>query len=254
MENNVVVDEKKQTAVATITPMDLLNQAVSQGADMDKLEKFMSLNERWEQSEAKKAFDLSMARFQSSLGPIPKTKQGHNCLYADIDDIAKAVRAPLGQENLSYRFEQRQEGVTITVICIVTHAMGHSERTDITANADGSGGKNPIQAIASAVTYLRRYSLTGALGITTGGEDDDGGRPSVTADDLIEYNNVVREEFFSIYAVKKSLLDGDFSSAKESWGEIDQNEQRIIWKAPSKGGILTTIERGQMKSNEWASA
>ncbi len=249
-----LVEIAGKPAVPAITPMDLLNQAVSQGADMDKLEKFMSLNERWEQSEAKKAFDSSMAKFQSNLGAITKTKDGHNCKYADIDDIARAVRGPLSEESLSYRFEQRQEGVQITVICIITHAKGHSERTEITAAADASGGKNPIQAIASAVTYLRRYSLTGALGITTGGEDDDGGRPSVTADDLIAYNTVVRDEFFSIYAVKMSLLEGDYSAAKESWGEIDQTQQRVIWKAPSKGGILTTAERALMKSNDWASA
>ena len=39
---------------------------------------------------------------------------------------------------------------------------------------DTSGKKNTIQAQGSSVTYLQRYSLIGALGLTTADEDIDG--------------------------------------------------------------------------------
>ena len=32
-----------------------------------------------------------------------------------------------------------------------------------------------MKAMASAISYLRRYTLTGLLGIVVGGEDDEGG-------------------------------------------------------------------------------
>jgi len=116
---------------------------------------------------------------------------------------------------------------------------------------DKSGGKNDIQAIASSVTYLRRYTLTGALGISTCEDDNDGGRPSFTTEDLINYLSVVRDEFPSIAVVKEALAMNDYATAKEAWAEIEEAEQRILWRAPSKGSILSTEERTQMKSNEW---
>jgi len=154
--------------LTTTNPNQLLQIAIEKGVDMPQLEKFMDLHDRWETKEANKAFSGAMAEFQGNLPPIAKTKQGHNCKYADIDDIATAVRPVLEKAGLSYRFEQQQAESNITVTCIVTHISGHQESTTLTAPADASGGKNDIQAIASAVTYLRRYTLTGALGITTG--------------------------------------------------------------------------------------
>ena len=43
----------------------------------------------------------------------------------------------------------------------------------MTALADKTGSKNAVQAIGSTVTYLQRYTLIGALGITTADDDMD---------------------------------------------------------------------------------
>ena len=254
MTASQVVSVEAQNTDLQITPMQMLNTAVSQGADLDKLEKLMNLQERWENSEAKKAFNEALAGFQAELGPIIKKREGHNCSYADIDDIAQAIRPILDAFGLAYRFEQFQENNAITVTCIVTHTKGHRESATLTALSDTSGGKNAIQAMASTVTYLRRYTLTGALGITTGSDDNDGGKPAVSVDELIEYNQTVRDEFPSIAAVKIALADGNYSSAKEAWHELDEQTQRRLWKAPTKGGIFTTAERTQMKSTDWSEA
>ena len=40
----------------------------------------------------------------------------------------------------------------------------------------------------------------------------------------------------------------------ELWGqgaELDEDTKVKLWKAPSKGGCFTTVERQTMKSNEW---
>ncbi len=246
-----------------VTPMDMLNMAVSNNADLDKLDKLMTLQERWEANEAKKAFASALAGFQADLPKIKKSntvdysnKTGGRTTFdfANIDNIAEAIRPILQKYQLSFRHEQQQDGQLITVTCIVTHALGHSEKTTISASADTSGGKNAIQAIASAVTYLRRYTLTGALGITTGEDDNDGGKPSITVDELLDYINVVRDEIHSVAAVKSALSDDNYSTAKEAWQELDEPTQRALWRAPSKGGIFTTEERTRMKSSEWAKA
>jgi len=251
---NQIAQKEDNTMPAAITPQDMLAIAVRQNADLDKISKLMDLQERWEASEAKKLYTRAMANFQSKLGPIIKTRQGHNSKYADIDDIAQAIRPVLEDVGLSYRFDQQQEGEQIKISCVVTHVAGHSESTMFCAGIDNSGGKNLIQAMASTVTYLRRYTLTGALGITTGQDDNDGGKPSVQVDELLKYNAVVRDEIFSVCAVKQALLDEDYATAKEAWTEVDNEIKKALWRAPTKGGIFTTKEIAQMKSNEWSAA
>jgi hypothetical protein len=241
--------------VTEISPNHLLQIAVQQNADMDKLDKLMTLQERYEANIARKAFASALSGFQSELSPIIKRKQAHNSKYADIDDIAQAIRPIMMKYELSFKFEEDQSVADwISVTCTVSHASGHSESNKLSAPFDKSGGKNLIQAIASTVTYLRRYTLTGALGITTGEDDNDGGKPSVTTDELLQYNTLVRNEYASIAAIKDGIASGDFASAKEAWNELGEQTMRLLWKAPTKGGIFTTKEREAMHSPEWTNA
>ena len=251
MSNTVTKIEPQRVAV---TPGILLEKAIEQGADLDKLEKLMDLQDRWNTEQAKNVFSEALANFQAELGPIIKRRQGHNSKYADLDDIAQEIRPILEKFGLSYQFAQDQSEAGVKVTCIVRHKAGHKEVNSLAAPNDTSGGKNTIQSIASTVTYLRRYTLTGALGITTGNEDNDGGKPAVDLSELLSYIELVRDEFPSIATLKESLCVQDYSQAKEAWSELEEETQRILWRAPSKGGILTTVERAQMKSNEWTQA
>ena len=42
------------------------------------------------------------------------------------------------------------------------------------ASPDATGGKNPIQAVISSVSYLERHTLKAVAGVSEKGEDDDG--------------------------------------------------------------------------------
>lgn len=162
--------------------MRLIEIAVEK-ADITLLEKIMDLQERHEANQAKKDFNAAMSVFQSALPIIEKkglvnytsSKGTTNYNYAKIEDIAQAIRPALKSSGLSYRFTQEQNNGQIKVTCIVTHINGHSETSSLHSNPDLSGGKDPLKAMASAISYLRRYTLTGLLGIVVGGEDDDAG-------------------------------------------------------------------------------
>ena len=47
------------------TPSVLLAMAVQQGADLDRLERLMALQERWEANEARTAFVAAMTAFKA---------------------------------------------------------------------------------------------------------------------------------------------------------------------------------------------
>lgn len=73
-------------------------------------------------------------------------------------------------------------------------------------------------------------------------------------DVLLRHNHTVRECLQTIVVVKGALDRNDYSTAKEAWNELSEDEQRALWVAPSKGGIFETAERNAMKSEDWKNA
>jgi hypothetical protein len=168
-----------QSVPGAVTPMQMLQIAVQQGADLDKLEKLMGLQERWEANEAKKAFVAAMAAFKADPPSILKSKQVNipgaaKFAHATLASVCDGVCAALSKHGLSHTWETSQQDGSITVTCVITHERGHSERTSLTARPDDSGRKNSIQQIASTVTYLERYTLMAATGLAAKDMDDDG--------------------------------------------------------------------------------
>jgi hypothetical protein len=162
----------------SITPVDLLRIAVSQDADIDKLKQLMDLQERWEANEARKAFVSAMNEFKKNPPAITKNKDvafgNTKYSHATLDHVCDAVTKGLSEHGISHRWRVDQSTEWITVTCVLTHALGHSEETALKGIADTSGSKNSIQAIGSTVTYLQRYTLLSATGLAAGGTDNDG--------------------------------------------------------------------------------
>lgn len=187
-----------------ITPMQMLQIAVEQNADLDKLTKLMDLQERWEANEARKAFVAALNAFKADPPTVVKNKsvrfgRGDNATaydHATLDQVAAVIGAALSEHGLSHRWEVQQlEGGQIRVTCVLTHAMGHSERVSLQAGADQSGAKNNIQAIGSTVTYLERYTLLAITGLAAKGQDSDGGGPVafITPEQAAELQRVCEE-------------------------------------------------------------
>lgn len=181
MENEIVIQQPAAVSTQQVTPMDMLNLAVQQGADLDRLEKLMALQERWEANEARKAYVVALSDFKV-MGMIiekdkhvsfqtQKGKTEYN--HATLGNICNVIGAALGQHGLSFRWATEQGDGRIKVTCTLMHSMGHSESVSLEAYADESGGKNSIQAIGSAVSYLQRYTLLAITGTATQEQDDD---------------------------------------------------------------------------------
>lgn len=73
-------------------------------------------------------------------------------------------------------------------------------------------------------------------------------------DELIKHNEAVRDHIESVVAIKHYLCNDEYSLAYEAMAELPEEDKRALWRAPSKGGIFSTEERAQMKSNEWTAA
>lgn len=215
-----------------ILPMDLVQRAVTSGADVVVLEKLMGLQERYEANKARKAFDDAIAAFKSEVPQIGKdrlvdftTPKGRTRYrYEDLATIAEAVDKPLSKVGLSYRWRTVSTSPTsVTVTCIVSHRDGYSEENSLSAGPDPTGNKNSIQALGSAVTYLQRYTLKAALGLTAS-EDDDGQSTGSGSDEPVPpfTQYVQRWEM-----VIQNAISAD--SLKSVWRDERRLRDRIVW-------------------------
>jgi len=160
----------------------MLVAAMSKGMDLDKLERFMGLQERWEANEAKKAYTQAMADFKKKPPKIDKdrhvkfeTQKGTTeYSHASLANVTEKINAALGEHGLSAAWVTVQKEGGITVTCTITHKLGHSESTSLTAAPDLSGSKNAIQAIGSTISYLERYTILALTGLATADMDTDG--------------------------------------------------------------------------------
>lgn len=155
-----------------LTPLEMLNRAVANGADIAVLERLMDLQDRWDKAAARRAFDNAIAEAKAQIPSIQRNRMGHNSkAYADFAGIAKVVDPVLSAKGLSYRFRSQQAD-KINVTCVLSHKDGHSEETTLSGPSDTTGNKNAVQAIGSTLTYLQRYSLMQALGLAVSNDDD----------------------------------------------------------------------------------
>ena len=58
--------------------------------------------------------------------------------------------------------------------CTIKHVGGHSDSVSLGGPPDSGGAKNAIQARASTVTYLERYTLKAITGLAEADDDTDG--------------------------------------------------------------------------------
>lgn len=153
---------------------------MSPDADLEKLQRMLDMKERLEAQSARVSFAGALSAARAEIPPIIKdatvdftgAKGRTHYKHETLAGIAKVIDPVLARYGLSYRFrtDQGQGGVKVT--CIIAHAAGHSEETSLTCAPDGSGSKNPFQAVGSAVTYLQRYTLKAALGLSAEVDDD----------------------------------------------------------------------------------
>lgn len=132
----------------------------------------------FEMSTEIKDLAAALAKFQGKVSPVPKDKTakipgrdgraGYEYDYADLATIVEATKEARAEAGLSVSQWILGTGAEITVVTMLCHSSGQWMRGSITLEpADGRP-----QTIGSLSTYLRRYSYSASLGISTEADDD----------------------------------------------------------------------------------
>lgn len=121
--------------------------------------------------------------------------------YADLTEIVRVSRPVLTRHGLSVlqQVTQNEEGGNV-LVTILAHNSGQwiSSMMKITPT------KPDIQAFASYMSYLKRYSYAALIGVVTGDEDDDGERAIA---ERVPYSKPNGNHTNSSEAVTKEQLD-----------------------------------------------
>lgn len=192
--------QERLPAVADNSPAALMLTALTRGANPEQIEKMMALQERWEANEARKAYNVAFAAFKAEAVRIIKNKsvtdgplKGKS--YAELFSVVDAVTPSLSKHGLSHSWRvTKDDRDWIEVTCTLTHSQGHSESVSLGGPPDAGGAKNMIQARASTMSYLERYTLKAICGVAEGGEDTDGSTPQQAPEIPPELLKAARDE------------------------------------------------------------
>jgi hypothetical protein len=115
----------------------------------------------------------ALANFQQECPVIHKGTQGYGYSYADLPKILEVINPILRKHGLG--FTQAINGNDIETV--VFHVESGETITSKTAIPQGVQlkGMNDFQVLGSAITYLRRYSISSLLGIVTDKDTDASG-------------------------------------------------------------------------------
>lgn len=186
---------------------------------------------------------------------VVKSKNGQERYrFAPLSAI-RAVVFPLLHENgLVVQFGSAPHhagGVDgYMVSCTLSHTgTGASDCSEMFVPTSTGYQTNAAQDAGSAITFGKRYTLLNVLGLDA--EDDNDGATAATpnAEWLVTHNRIARENFDAIGAIKDGF-SGDVTIAAEAYAELTATEIRILFMAPSKGGLFTTEERKRAKEDQ----
>ncbi len=220
MENEVIELPAAPVAPAATTTESLLAIAAQNGADVGQMERLMALAERMraqqvedEKRNAEKAYNAAFAEFKAEAVRIIKNRpvtdgplRGRK--YAELFAVVNAITPALSRHGLSAAWKlTKDERDWIEVTCTVKHTAGHSESVSMGGPPDAGGAKNAIQARASTVSYLERYTLKAITGLSEQEEDDDGAGAGASADFAASWVQAA-EHAATHDALKKVWADG----------------------------------------------
>ena len=171
-----------------LQPANDLEQFIMRAAsdpsfDVSKLERLIALQERSQAAQRKERFFEALALAQAQM---PQLDQ-NGCIdygagkgkinYARIEDIDAQIQPIYSAAGFSVSWNSGpvMDGKMIRVEGTFS-CHGHNETREMTGPVDNSGGKQPIQAVASTVAYLKRHVLKMFFNLIERGKDMDGAR------------------------------------------------------------------------------
>ena len=131
------------------------------------------------QSEKIDKLSEALSKAQGEFPPVHKSSSNpfFNSKYASFDAIVAVVTPILSKNSLSFTQFPVSDGDYLGIRTQINHTSGQFMGSSVMLKPNKLGD---AQAMGALITYLKRYALSGALGISTD-EDNDGNQQPAAA-------------------------------------------------------------------------
>ncbi len=132
-------------------------------------------------------------------------------------------------------------------------ATGYAE--EVRAASKINAGRLKMRSLHAVGRALAFFGLAGEeLSIASADEVAHAIQQQQDTGPIMAHNEALQRNYASVYFIKEHLELKAWEAVAEAWGEISNDDKKALWVAPSKGGIFTTAERSDLKSNEFNEA
>ena len=170
-----------EAAERPMTPWEMLSYALKNNFPAEQLKTFTELYREWRKDDAENQYNVAIAKAARKFPVIIKKNRASfgtgkaAYVYEDLGEIQRAIKEPLSENGLHYRWETDEDEATARVIvtCVVSHDGGYSRSaTSCPRSATPAATRAACKALGSIVTYLQRYTLKAALGLAAAADTD----------------------------------------------------------------------------------
>jgi len=164
------------------------------------------------QSENINELATALSLAQGELPVLEKKSKAYNYNYADLAETLQAIQEPLKKNSLSITHQMvAREGTDVLVTKII-HSSGQWMSTQMPLIYRSEGKTNVMQALGSAITYAKRYSIGCLLNLAADKEiDDDGAKAgSLSVSERVKLPSLLPEQ---VEIIEEYL--GEFPESKK---------------------------------------
>ena len=164
----------------------------------------------------------SLAEFQQEVPVIHKGTQGYGYSYANLATIFEVINPILKKNKLGFTQLVGDNNIKT----IIFHYESGEQLETITTIPQGTNlkGMNDFQTLVSAITYIRRYALSSALGLITDKDTDASGeqiKPTAKIEQPIVVNIEDAKSKLIVVSTLKELQQVYLSLPKEQAANVE---------------------------------
>ena len=182
--------------------LPIIQNAIANGIDPDKLGKMLELHERWTLARAQEKFGSAIAEFQAEMPQIMKSRKttggGFSFTYASLDDVMDKAKPLLAKHGISLAFDSQHtttEKANIINVTLRIRVGSYFEDRHFGCPVPIDLKASQPQQWGAALSYAKRYALCAALNIVVTDEDDDAANviTTISATQMIELEALIAE-------------------------------------------------------------
>ncbi|AUR91886.1 essential recombination function protein [Vibrio phage 1.166.O._10N.261.51.C7] len=152
--------------------MELLTTILSHNSQLEVIKLLLD-------NEKEEKLNVALVEFKKKAPAIEKLSEGMNLVgqgfdYAKLEEIQAEIDPVMLEQGLLYSFTQRTRSNVVQVTCTITHTSGGSKSVTMSSAQHADDKMTAEQQTATTTSYLKRYTLTNALGLIIKGQDSDG--------------------------------------------------------------------------------